>query len=275
MGLIATVAKTLLGTGAGALFLGYLGIIKPLQYYGRYAIYVVLVIICALYGVGISIVCTLVGKQGISQYLVARAFAFLCRLVLNIDFHVLNSDIMMTRPAVYVGNHQSLLDLGFLGAAFAPFSSVTAKKSLKYYPFLGWFMTLSGSIFIDRHNRTKAISVFDGAKKTMIKKRQNVWMFPEGTRSNSLVPTMAPFKKGAFHLAIQAGVPIVPVVCQNYSKIMSTKKKIFKKGKVDILLLDPIDTSGLTPADVDKLLARTHEIMNQAAVQLGYSQPSE
>jgi lysophosphatidate acyltransferase len=111
---------------------------------------------------------------------------------------------------------------------------VTAKKSLKYWPFLGWFMTLSKTVFIDRANRATARAAFDGAANTMRTERQNVFIFPEGTRSYAEKPELLPFKKGAFHLAIQAQVPIVPVVVANYSNVLNVKRKQFNPGTIDV-----------------------------------------
>jgi lysophosphatidate acyltransferase len=95
-------------------------------------------------------------------------------------------------------------------------------------------VTLSKTVFIDRANRATARAAFDGAAKTMRTERQSVFIFPEGTRSYAEQPEMLPFKKGAFHLAIQAQVPIVPVVVANYSHVFNLKKKLFKPGVVDI-----------------------------------------
>ena len=121
-----------------------------------------------------------------------------------------------------------------LGCVFPRYTSVTAKKSLKWMPFLGWFMALSKTVFIDRANRTTARAAFDGAANTMRTERQNVFIFPEGTRSYAEKPELLPFKKGAFHLAIQAQVPILPVVVANYSHVLNVKKKFFSPGIIDV-----------------------------------------
>jgi lysophosphatidate acyltransferase len=64
--------------------------------------------------------------------------------------------------------------------------------------------------------------------------QQSVWIFPEGTRSYADSPILLPFKKGAFHFAIQAGVPIIPIVVANYERLFSIKKRRFESGKVKI-----------------------------------------
>ena len=136
------------------------------------------------------------------------------------------------RPAVFIGNHQTELDVLMLGCMFPKYCSVTAKKSLKNWPFLGWFMTLSGSVFIDRKNSKDARAAMAGAAEQIKTLKQSVYMFPEGTRSYAKEPMLLPFKKGAFHLAVQAQVPIVPVVAANYSDTLYIKGMVFKSGKI-------------------------------------------
>jgi len=72
---------------------------------------------------------------------------------------------------------------------------------------------------------------------------------------------MLPFKKGAFHLAVQAQVPIIPVVVANYSNVLNMKRKIFRKGTIPIKVLEPISTKGRTKEDVDALLGETRTRM--------------
>ncbi|KAM5351228.1 hypothetical protein ACJ41O_003951 [Fusarium nematophilum] len=218
---------------------------------------------CAFYGVFASIFLTLIGKQGISQWAAGRAFWFFARLTTGVEFVVEDPKGVLgsTRPAVFIGNHQTELDVLMLGTMFPKYCSVTAKASLKKTPFLGWFMALSGSIFIDRKNSKDAREAMKGAANEIQAKRQSVYMFPEGTRSYAKEPMLLPFKKGAFHLAVQAGVPIVPCVVSNYSHIMYLKKMVFNGGKIPVKVLDPIPTDGLTSADVDELTSTTQELM--------------
>ena len=133
-----------------------------------------------------------------------------------------------------MGNHQTALDVLLLGTIFPKYCSVTAKKSLKRTPFLGWFMALSGTVFIDRASRTSALKAFEGAADEMKRKRQSVFIFPEGTRSHAEEPMLLGFKKGAFHLAIQAKVPIVPVVTGCYWGVLSARESRFRAGRIPV-----------------------------------------
>lgn len=95
-------------------------------------------------------------------------------------------------------------------------------------------MALSKTVFIDRGNSKNARAAFQGAATTMKTERQSVYIFPEGTRSYSSEPDLLPFKKGAFHLAVQAQVPIVPVVVANYSNLLHVQTKRFTSGLIPV-----------------------------------------
>jgi lysophosphatidate acyltransferase len=129
-------------------------------------------------------------------------------------------------------------------------------------------VALSHTVFIDRANSKAAISTFDSAAQTIRTTRQNVFIFPEGTRSYSRQPDMLPFKKGAFHLAVQAQVPIIPVVAANYSHILDIKKMKFVPGTIPVRVLKPVPTKGLTAKDVPALCERVREVMLQALQEL-------
>ena len=115
-------------------------------------------------------------------------------------------------------------------------------------------MALSKTVFIERTSREQAVAAFATAAEQMHSHKQNVYIFPEGTRSYYDHPDMLAFKKGAFHLALQAQVPIVPVVVANYSNILNVKKKIFRPGTIRAKVLEPVETKGKTKEDVDALL---------------------
>jgi lysophosphatidate acyltransferase len=191
---------------------------------------------CAIYGVIVSILLRPFGLQHSAQYATARCAKYVCKYTLGVTFTVddPHNYLSTTRPAVIIGPHQTELDILMLGSVFPTHCSVTAKKSLKNIPFLGWFMTLSSTVFIDRSNSKSAREAMSGAANEMTERGQSVWMFPEGTRSYAEEPMLLPFKKGAFHLAVQAGVPIVPVVVANYSHVLSVKRMRFVAGDIKV-----------------------------------------
>lgn len=192
-------------------------------------------VVCAVYGAIASVVLRLAGRGRISQWATGRSFKWTMWYTTGVAFNVIQGEeYLSTRPAVFVANHQSELDVLMLGTVFPKYCSMTAKKSLKLMPFLGWFMALSRTVFIDRGNRQNAVKAVDGAAKEIQQHQQSVFMFPEGTRSYSLKPDLLPFKKGAFHLAVQAEVPIVPVVVENYSHLLNIPKRMFNPGRINV-----------------------------------------
>lgn len=143
----------------------------------------------------------------------------------------------------------------------------------------------SGAVFVDRKNNTTAVESLKAAGDFMKKNTTALWLFPEGTRSMRKHHDLLPFKKGAFHTAVQAGVPVTPVVCENYWRLFH--KGHFEGGVLKIRgefetylplytsfspvlfvtrysVLPPISTTGLTTADVGDLAARTREQMVKA-----------
>jgi lysophosphatidate acyltransferase len=277
-----------------SLFLVGLGLkVRPASFAARCLAAYGSLLLCAIYGVVASIVLRLVGYGRVSQWATARSFKWVMRFTTGVHFDIVEGqEYLSTRPAVIIGNHQSELDVLMLGAIFPPYCSVTAKKSLRLVPFLGWFMSLSRTVFIDRANRETAVKAFDSAAEEMRVHRQSVFIFPEGTRSYSDKPELLSFKKGAFHLAVKAGVPVVPVVVENYSHILAPKKYRFEAGSRKIrgtcasirfspcllltsLVLPPISTENLTPEDVDSLTKSTRESMLKNLLEMSDTEEAD
>jgi lysophosphatidate acyltransferase len=108
-------------------------------------------------------------------------------------------------------------------------ASIMSKKEIQWTP-LGGFMAMSGTVFVDRGNNAKAVRSLAAAGEAMKSRKTSLWMYPEGTRHSQEEPTMLPLKKGGFHLAVQAGIPIVPVVTENYWNLYH--KGIFDSGVI-------------------------------------------
>jgi lysophosphatidate acyltransferase len=94
-----------------------------------------------------------------------------------------------------------------------------AKRELAWAPLLGGYLSASGAVFVDRGNNAAAVRSLTAAGDFMKNNTTSLWLFPEGTRSMRKHHDLLPFKKGAFHTAVQAGVPVTPVVCENYWRL--------------------------------------------------------
>ncbi|MCK8122090.1 1-acylglycerol-3-phosphate O-acyltransferase [Pseudoalteromonas sp. 2CM32C] len=139
-------------------------------------------------------------------------------------------------PAVYVANHQNSYDL-FTVPAMVPKNCVSlGKKSLKWIPFFGQLYWLSGNILIDRANRSKAAGTISKAAEKIKKNGLSIWVFAEGTRSYGR--GLLPFKTGAFHTAMSADVPVVPVCMNTTHKTIKLNR--WDNGTIYIEMLAPI-----------------------------------
>lgn len=249
-------------------------IINSIKFYVKSTVFGVLISGCGLYGVFASILLRLIGQKDYAQYTVGRVFYYTFSKVLGVKITIKNEKYLHDMPGIVVSNHQSALDILILGKTFQPGYTVTAKKALQYFPFLGWFMLASGTFFLDRARGEKARKVLDNALKSLKANKRVLFMFPEGTRSATKELEMLPFKKGAFHLARQAGIPIIPVVVSNTSNIFNARDKVFNSGEIFIEVLKPISTKNLeTNDDITTLATQVREKMMSSLKNVGYSIP--
>lgn len=132
--------------------------------------------------------------------------------------------------------------------------TVVAKRELFYaWPF-GLAAWLAGLIFIDRVKGEKARDILNQVNSKIKKQNIKLWVFPEGTRRNT--GEIHNFKKGAFHMAIDEQIPILPVVFSSYCTFLNDKKKILNAGNIIITTLPPVSTEGLTKDDLPELLEK-------------------
>jgi 1-acyl-sn-glycerol-3-phosphate acyltransferase len=125
-----------------------------------------------------------------------------------------------TRPCVFVGNHQSIMDLLTYGAIVPRSVVAVGKKEIGKIPLFGWFFRFSGNLVIDRGNSEDAGRLLGDAARRLKDEGVSVFFMPEGHRSKG--DDLLPFKTGAFRLAAAAGVPVVPVVGEPLGVIVDT-----------------------------------------------------
>lgn len=166
------------------------------------------------------------------------------------------------RPAVFIFNHQSALDPILMLKIVRRDMTGVGKAELKEDPLMGPLFTAAGVVFVDRVS--VASEGPDAARRALepavraLKHGRSIAIAPEGTRS--LTPRLGRFKKGAFHLAMQAGVPIVPVVFRNVLDAFPKDARIVRPATIEAIVLPPIDTSEWTAETLDDEIGRIRRV---------------
>jgi len=168
------------------------------------------------------------------------------------------------QPYVFMANHASSLDIWAVFVAVPRRLRMIAKKQLGRIPLFGWVMHAGRFIFIDRGNGMAARRSIDEAGKR-IHDGESVLIFPEGTRTRD--GALLPFKKGGFHLAVKAGVPIVPVALRGARELMPRGSYLLRSGIVTAVIGEPIPTQGLSDEDRASLHERVRNTVEQMLAQ--------
>lgn len=167
-------------------------------------------------------------------------------------------NVLMNRPQIFMANHQSDFDILIVLAYIPGQFRWIVKKELFKIPVFGKAMRSAGYIEIDRQNREKAMKSLEEAARK-IREGKSVVTFPEGTRSKD--GTIKPFKQGLFHLAIQAGVPIVPISIIGAHEIMPKRSLRIRPGKIKMVIDRPVDVSGYKIETRGELIERVRGII--------------
>ena len=185
-------------------------------------------------------------------------FGRFCGQLGNIRIDVLGEEHTTHRPAVFFINHQStLIDAMITSRVVQRGFTVVAKAEVKKIPVLAQLLTLADVAFLDRANTAKAISAMQPAVDKL-RAGVSIVMAPEGTRS--LTPRVGVFKKGGFHLARDAGVPIVPIVIRNAGEIMWRNAKVAQEGTIEVVVHEPVPTANWTRDDIDEWAPRMRQL---------------
>lgn len=168
-------------------------------------------------------------------------------------------NIPMDRPVVVIANHQHNDDL-FVVADLLPRRTVTVGKSaLLWVPFFGQVFWLGGNVILNRARSKKSVAVMQATTEAITSENKSVWIFPEGTRSHGR--GLQSFKKGAFHVAIASGAPIVPVCASVYHDRVTGVAG--RREAVAVRVLPPVETRGLTTDNLPELMERCHQMMEE------------
>jgi 1-acyl-sn-glycerol-3-phosphate acyltransferase len=229
----------------------------------KYVLRYVLVLVYTVFWGAIATVLGLVDRSGNAVIWIGRNW--IAWILAGCGIRVIPEgveDLDPAQPAVFMSNHQSVIDIAALVHTIPFTFRFVAKRELTRIPLFGWALALGGHIIIDRGDRPKAMRSLEKAAE-QIGKGTHVIMYPEGTRS----PTgeLQAFKKGGFHLAIAAQVPIIPVTVSGTKRITPKRSLRIESGAVKIRYGKPIPTRGLTSDDRHALAAQVRQ-----AIQNGF-----
>ena len=192
-------------------------------------------------------------------------FADTASALIGLDLTVKGEEHLWShRPAVFVFNHQSKADVVIAARLLRRDLAGIGKKEIKKMPIIGKVLEWGGVVYIDRDNAAGAIEAMTPLVDAMRNDGKSVVLAPEGTRTVS--PRLAAFKKGAFHLAMQAGVPMVPIVIRNAGDVAPKGDFVFRAASVDVEVLPPVDTSEWSKATIDD---HVREVRNMFLKALG------
>lgn len=195
-------------------------------------------------------------REGIN--VMAGIWGDLATSLAGIDLRVAGEENLWShRPAVFIFNHQSGIDMLLIIKLLRRDMTGVAKKELRKNPIWGPIFEAGGVVFVDRADTRKAIEAMKPAVEAL-RQGQSLAIAPEGTRSAT--PRLGAFKKGAFHIAMQAGVPIVPIVFRNALDALPKHAMVVRPAAVEAVVLPAIDTSAWTREGLNAEVAHVRNL---------------
>lgn len=220
----------------------------------RFILITICVVLLSVYSI---IYCAFSPRNPKNNYHFAILFSKMaCIVGLKVTYRIPES-AKTNGSVVHIANHQNNYDLVTTTGSVQPGTVTIGKKSLVWIPFFGIIYWLTGNIIINRDDKKSAKDTIKDVAKQMREKNLAVMIFPEGTRSRGR--GLMPFKMGAFHTALQAGVNVVPTVVSNTHQQVNLNR--WNNGEVIVEVLEPIDISQYKKREIRRLMDDSREIM--------------
>lgn len=209
----------------------------------------------------VSLLSTIVDRRGDFAHRCARAWSWLILKTTGVTVRVDGLERLdPARSYVFAANHQSVYDIPIVFASLPFQLRIIAKESLGTIPFMGWHLRRSGHVLVDR-SKPGAGTVKKMAR--LVADGHSLIVFPEGTRSPD--GAVARFKGGSFIIALDAGLPIVPISLVGSRHVMRKGELLVKPGAVSLIVHDPIDTAGVSRDAARELAASVHDVVAATA----------
>jgi 1-acyl-sn-glycerol-3-phosphate acyltransferase len=208
----------------------------------------------------VSLASTLVDRRGHAAHWCARTWARLILATTGVTVERGGAALPpLTQSCIFVANHASIYDIPILFTSIPHQLRIMAKSALGYVPFIGWHLRLAGHLLVDRANPGPAI--FKRMQR-MTRQEASLIVFPEGSRS--IDGRVGRFKGGIFLLAIETGLPIVPVSVSNSPSVMRKGQLMVCPARVRVTIHDQISTAGMTRDDARALAERAQQTVASA-----------
>jgi len=205
----------------------------------------------------ISILSSIVDRSGDFGHRCARLWSRLILKTTGVRLIVTGAERLDPgKSYVIASNHQSIYDIPILFDALPLQLRIVAKASLGSFPFLGWHLQRTGHLLVDRRNPGADIV---RKMRRLVSENQSLIVFPEGTRS--VDGRVARFKKGSFLVAVDAGLPVVPVSVAGSRHVMKKGRLMVCPGDVRVVVHEPIPTIGVTRAGMTEFANRVRDIV--------------
>jgi 1-acyl-sn-glycerol-3-phosphate acyltransferase len=217
----------------------------------------------------VSIASVLFDRCGHFAHRCARMWSWL--ILKTTGVHVGVSGLDRLDPSgsyLLAANHQSIYDIPILFCTLPCQLRILAKASLGRFPFLGWHLARTGHVLVDRQH--PGPDIFRKLRRLM-QQRVSLMVFPEGTRS--VDGMLARFKGGIFMLAIEAGLPVIPVAIDGSRFVMRKGRLMACPGRVTLKVLEPIPTAGLSRGDARRLADDVRQAIARTGVGVSAPEP--
>lgn len=200
-------------------------------------------------------VTALLSRTGNLAFKISKLWAMIMLVVMGVRPKI-RGRVRINRAATYVivSNHQSFLDILALVTTLGVQFRWVIKAEILKVPLFGYALYASRNIFVDRSNREKSI---ESIRKGLVRLPDSVSLlvFPEGTRSPD--GKIRKFKKGAFNIAIERSLPLLPVTVNGSHRLLPKGTALFKPGTLEVVVGDPIETAAYGRKHMDALIERT------------------
>jgi 1-acyl-sn-glycerol-3-phosphate acyltransferase len=223
----------------------------------------------ALYTVvmgSLSLAFSLFDRRGRLQHWCASTWSRMIARTALLDVRVRGAEHLRAGESyVFLSTHQSWMDIPVMLGYLPSQLRIAAKREVFLIPFLGWHMRRSGQIPINRGSTAESIESLRRAAR-LLGGGVSAFLFPEGTRTRD--GSVQPLKKGGFRLALESGLPVVPVTIVGTRRAMPRGSMVLRAGPVEMHLDPPIDTRGLTEADLPALISQVRGAMESHFVEV-------